>query len=496
MRFNPVGERRHSSRFAWPEVASEDAGELFDPRPSLRKMVVQIDHELLVDDSESWSKEALLSGLLTHPYIQIIRYTDNGPPPTVTRITSSWGGEYAPGWAVLHPRHEDGEVRGFTTGDERSLSHHAIHGNSALIARNDRGHLAYSDLTPDEALGRREADVLGARVAEVISADLYITRREYLSGESKYRAKNVLLCTPEEALPLIGLYLRRQGVFLYFRDVDGNFEYRCSQRLYFFTGALELLPAVWRWSNACGQYARVDNDDTLPALVSSLVQRIERALQSRDDLFTALNARGNRDSTYAALCSLDTALIFLMGALDAAARVAHRVLGISISPRNAGWQSRKWLERIEATAPNLSAIFDDGSEAQHLLEILRKLRNSVHGEALSPITVKEGASPERLLVSLPREDLQTILDSMDVLGGREAWGVESHWDNRMHADPGVLLANTLERVVEVLNRIMRETPVEKLPGVRIGQAQCAPPSDPTGRYSDMKREGIRWQLGL
>ncbi|WP_159038205.1 hypothetical protein [Streptomyces sp. WM6386] len=496
MRFNSSGDRRRRSEFAWPDDASDDARELFEPRPPLRKIVVLVDHEILVDDSSPWSKEALLTGLLTHPYVQVVRYADDGPPPSAARITSPWGGEHVPGWAVLHQRHEDGEVRGFITGDEQSVSGHAIYGNSALIARNDRNHPAYSSLAPDEALKRREADVLGARVAEEISADLYITRRDYLSGEAKYKAKNVLLCTPEEALPLLGLYLRRQGVFIYFRGVDGKFQYRCSRRLYFFTGALELLPSMWRWSTAFGQYALAANDDTLPALSSSLVQRVERALQSRDELFAALNMHGNRDSTDDALRSLDTALIFLMGALDASARAAHRVLGISVTPRNAGWQSRNWLERVAVTAPKLAAIFDEGSEAQHLLEILRKFRNSVHGEALSPLTVKEGSDPERILVSLPREDLQAILNSMDALGGRDAWGVESHWDNHMHAGPGTLLGETLERVVSVLNRIMQETPVESLQGVHVTPAQCMPPNDPSGRYSDMKREGIRWQLGF
>lgn len=459
-------------------------------------MIVLVDHELLAEESSSWSKESLLSGLLTHPYVQVVRFADGGPPSSVERVESPWAGECVPGWAVLDPRDEEsGEVLGFTTGDGGTVTRHGIHGNLSLIARNDKSNPVYSDLEAAEASRRREADALGALVAENLAADLYITQRKYLTGERKGQIRNALICTPQQALPLVSLYLRRQGVFVYLRAVDG-FEYRCSQRIYFFTGALDLLPSVWRWSHACRQYAAGVSDESLPALCSSMIQRVERALQSRDDLFAALNVNGNRGSTDAALRSLDAALIYLTGAFDAAARVAHRVLGMTNSPRNAMWQSPNWLQRVRAVAPKLAAIFDPDSDAQHLLEILRKFRNSVHSEALSPLTVKEGSHPERILVGLPREDMEETLASMDSLGGRSSWGVESLWDSRMHAEPGVLLAKTFERSIEVLNAIMENTPVENLPNVRLTPAQCLPPSDPSDRYSQMKREGVRWQLGL
>lgn len=496
MRFNPACKRDSHFKSEWPDL-KESKGELFTARPSLRKLVVLVDNELFVEDTAAWNKESLLSGLLTHPYIRMVRYTDGALPPTATKMHSPWSGEFVPGWAILRPRHkETNEIREFVVANDETATIHAIYGNAALIARSDSSHPAYSDLPADEAAGKREADAIAARVAEEISADIYITRREYLTESPTPRTDNTSVCTPGDAVPLVGLFLRRQGVFMYFRSVDGGFQFNCSQRIYFFTGAMDLLPSAWRWSNACGQSAEATGDDGLAALSSSLVQRVERALQSRDDLFFALNTVGNRDSTDAALRSLDTALIFLMGAIDVSARVAHRVLQISLSQRNAGWQNPAWLQRVQLLAPGLAAIFNQGSDAQHLLEILRKFRNSVHGEALSPLTLSEGSKPERILVGLPREDLKAILDSMDALGGRSAWGVESPWENRMYSDPGILLDNILRRALVILNEIMHETPVEMLPDVRITPAACEPPSDPHGRYSEMKREGIRWQLGF
>jgi hypothetical protein len=89
-------------------------------------MAVLIDHEILVDGSAPWSKEALLSGLLTHPYMQMVRYADDGPPPSAPRIRSPWAGELVPGWAVLSPRHEEsGEIREFTISDGGRVTRHA-----------------------------------------------------------------------------------------------------------------------------------------------------------------------------------------------------------------------------------------------------------------------------------------------------------------------------------------------------------------------------------
>ncbi|MFJ8495885.1 hypothetical protein ACIRBZ_47330 [Streptomyces sp. NPDC094038] len=357
-------------------------------------------------------------------------------------------------------------------------------------------------MTPDNAANRREADALAAGIAEEIRADLYVSRREYLHGKRNVSFKNARICTPEEAVSIVGLYLRQQGVFIYFRGTDGKFEFRCNEGLYFLTGALELIPAVWRWSSGCAQFATSVGDTSLAALSSSLLQRVQRALQARDDLCASLNLNQTSDTAEAALSSLDSALVFLMGAVDVSARVAHHVLGVPGSPHRAGWQyvdpsdPRKWVERVRASAPRLAALVDSGTEGYHTLTVLRRLRNSVHGEAMKSLVRKDGRKAPQTLTGLPQQDLQEILDSMDVLGGRDSWGIDSTQPGFIHADPGILLEKILENILRLLDGIMLETPVERLPGVHLTAALCAPPADPHGRFSEMKRLGIRWQLGL
>ena len=64
------------------------------------------------------------------------------------------------------------------------------------------------------------------------------------------------MCTPAEALTLVGLYLRAQGEFHILNHVSFN------RGLYFWVGTRDILPAAWRWFNACGQYASGAGDDS------------------------------------------------------------------------------------------------------------------------------------------------------------------------------------------------------------------------------------------
>ena len=90
-----------------------------------------------------------------------------------------------------------------------------------------------------------------------------------------------------------------------------------------------------------------------------------------------------------------------------------------------------------------------------------------------------------------------MLAAFAALGGDEAWGVEELIAGRMHADPGILLEQLLPRVLDMLNKIMDETPVEQLSGVSLEPEDSEPPveghSEP---FHELNRQSIRWQLGL
>jgi hypothetical protein len=233
-------------------------------------------------------------------------------------------------------------------------------------------------------------------------------------------------------------------------------------------------------------------------LGQSVLQRVQRALQVRDDVHIGLNKPQDNDTADEALSSLDVALLLLMGAVDATARVAHAVLGLTSKPHRAGWQIQEWLAEVNVAAPALGGLFQAGTDETHTLTILRLLRNAIHGEALQPLGVGSGGRQrDRTLVGLPSSQQAELMAAVGGLGGSANWGIEQLVPGRFHADPGILLEQLLPRVLHLLNKIMDATPVERLTHVSLQPSNSLPPhgaqSDP---FDELNRLSIRWQLGL
>lgn len=70
----------------WPPPGRRMSIALFEERPALRKLVVLADADLLANTSDSTlSQKVLLTGFLTHPYVKVLRYRDEGPPADLPR---------------------------------------------------------------------------------------------------------------------------------------------------------------------------------------------------------------------------------------------------------------------------------------------------------------------------------------------------------------------------------------------------------------------------
>lgn len=448
-------------------------------------------------DLSTWSKEWLLAGLLTLDVVDCIRYADGGPPDDVPRKDDDLMGQSVPGWAILGPEERSTGVRSVRTADGNQVSDHAVMGNAAEVAADDRRTDAYLDRDPAAAADQRRADALAAMVANSIGADIFITDRPYLHRMSWNVADGVTYLDVDRALAVLGLYLRSQQTYVTSRNPQRGGSHTMNRGLFFWVGTRELLPSAWRWFAACVQHSTGSGSDSLIYLGQSVLQRVQRALQVRDDVHVGLNKPQNNDSADEALSSLDVVLLLLMGAVDATARVAHAVLGLTSRQYRAGWQYPDWLAEVATVTPPLSALVQAGTDEQHVLTILRLLRNAIHGEVLQPLGVGRGRQRDRTLVSLPAAQQAELLASFAALGGTADWGVEQLLPGRIHADPGVLLEQLLPRVLLLLNKIMDATPVEQLSHVSLQASDCQPPTGPTpGPFVELNRQSIRWQLGL
>lgn len=478
---------------------------MFEERPPLRRLIVLADAELLASpDDATVDQKVLLTGLLTHPYVELLRFSDEGPPPGAPRRETEPPVSLrsaAEGWAELQA--PDGtDVRGVVYAASSGVGYTAIWGDRPEVARRDVSSSAHADLASDDAAERRERDALALGVAEVVHADLFITERPYLFA-TKLPVQGVTVCKPPEALALVGLYLRSQQEFVIWRGVAGSGSFNMNEGLYFWVGTRELLPAAWRWFTACVQQSDPADDRTLLELGESLLRRVQRALEARDRLHRAFNLPQNNDTASAVLSELDSILVSLMGAVDVSARVAHLVLGITGSVRDAGWQNgQRWLPRVVTAEPALAALFNADTVHSHVLTILRLMRNTVHGQMIRSIALHRPGRMLETAIVLPADtgDEAAILSAMDALDGRGSWGT-SAGPYRWLVDPGVFAEQLLPRIVTTLNEVMEATPVERLSQVRLTQADCQPPApDPAvGRmdtFGERSRLSIRWQLGL
>ena len=487
-------------RAEWVDSETK-APHLFATRKPYRNIVVMVDNDVLVsaDGSTEFSKATLLADLLDHECVRIYRYADNGPPAGTAAVDDH--PDVYQGWAVVTDRDPDNKSWGVVhESGPGAYSLSGVMGNGGDVAAADVRSGAYGDCSPSEAADRRRADWLAAQVAaQALGADLYISERPYLQRATWDVGRGATICTIADALPVLGLYLRAQGEFVVADRV------RFNRGLFFWVGTRELLPAAWRWFSACVKHGSGTSDDSMVILGGSLLQRTERALEARDGVHVALNQPQNNDTQDAALSHLDTTLLFLMAAVDVAARVAHRVLGLPpTSEYRAAWQNQQpggWLDQVRAVEPGLAAVVDAGTPGDHVLTILRLLRNSVHGAALQGLAFVNGSSPMQSLVGLPSNDEAELLAAMDATGGRARWGVKQTPPDRVHLDPGEFVDELFEQAVVLLNDLMAATPVERLSHVSLAPSDLAPPAD-TGRgkfggpFDNAFRLSIRWLLGF
>ncbi len=398
-----------------------------------------------------------------------------------------------PGWVEVTAFRDDPRAWSVVAADETTVTHAGIEGDATDVAREDTRTVAYAQLDRDAARERRVADAIAVQAAAAIGADLFITRRPYLHAVEWSLAGDVLIADPDQALPLISLYLRRQRVYITWRSTDGSGTALLNEGLFFWVGTRELLPAGWRWFKACVQHGQ--HDDHMIFVGQSLLRRYQRALQARDQLLHALQKPQTNDTAEEMLAGLDFILLALMGALDVAARVAHRAGGLTGGERGAAWQRPNWRSKLADAVPALAAVVAPETPGADVLTVVGKLRNSIHGAALSSISVRANPTAHRdTLVNVPPSDKAGLLAAFERLGGTESWGVQELLPDRLLVDGGILADRLLSETAALLNAIMDLTPVERLEGAQLTPLDRDPPHDDT--FNQMNRESVRLQIGL
>lgn len=247
----------------WPGEPRWSPRSPFEPRPGLRKLRVVVDMDTAGRaGADAADPQTLLAGLLRHPYLQVTRFSDHGPPAAVERLRLP-DDQVAAGWVTLASG-----VPGDRGGLCYSTGNHAAYTGydpetASRIAQDATG--AYTALDPAEAQQQRDRDGVAMAVAMSLQPDLFVTGREHLLLR-RDRSRYVTVCDTTESLAVLGLYLRAQGDFRYWFDPDGRLSPACDKRTFFWVGARDLLPAAWRWVSGCSQHSVAVKDDSLVSL--------------------------------------------------------------------------------------------------------------------------------------------------------------------------------------------------------------------------------------
>lgn len=470
---------------------------LFVENSPFRKLVVLLDVNVLSDlDHEKEEKINLLAGLINLDTIICFHYADEGPPVDFTWRQHPKFGEVAPNWALIEKNIESGE-RAVITYRNETLACHRIAGNTEEVAAIDMSTEAYRLLSPEEAIQRRKSDALAAKVAECIKADIFISDRTYLRMLQRDIVDGVTVVGVDDAIAIIGLYLRAQRKYISYRSAIDNSEYRLDRGTYFWIGTLELLPSIWRYETALSKNPSTSSDERAIFLWRSALQRLQKALEFRDDVYKGLNRATDLDAIESTITSFEAVALFLMGSIDALARITNLVLEIDSEPRNVGWQKSKWLKGLQDKAPDLHKHFENNAAGWHTIAILGAIRNSIHGIALLPFAETNLEIPNAFIIGLPEANARKLEKAFSFLGGSEIWGVKELMAGQLLFDPGILLEKLFEHVITTISRILVETPFESFPPISIKPLELYIPEFSRDNACHVSyRQNIRWLLGF
>lgn len=471
------------------------------PAAPLRTMIVVVDAALLARSQHDEKVKYLLELLAEEP-VQAHLYSYHGPPNHAQEVVAvDTGVEGIRDWVVTRAR-DNGE----------NLD--AIFLKDGIPTRvrtesNDRSFLQLSETIPptqdpsDDVLVRARADAFGLLVSKALRADLFIADHPLLVDSESGFWRGTTVMEPHAALAIVGLYLRQQEKFVLNRGPalgmrSAPVKLNQRDRMWFYWEAAQLLfPARHRWEFGCRVYSNASNDAVLSSLPTSLIWRLDQVLRARDRLLATL-AVVPQDHSPAdeVMTELDHILLGIMAAFDITARVAHHALGMPPQDAvQAGWQKKtRWLEEFAKLDKALANLMRDKGEGELIITVISELRNSIHGQALSagstiPVVGKHALQP---LVELPRSSRERVLEAIDGLGGRSAWGVVYPFaEATPHLHPGTFVEQLLPRALSVLNALMDATP-----GERMLRDDVDPDRVPRALPRMRQDDRIIWQLGL
>ena len=333
-------------------------------------------------------------------------------------------------------------------------------------------------IASEEALARAEPldgwvkDTIIAQASASAGIDVLVTGSTRLLANDLHWLEAANAMTLQDAVALLGLYLRGRGDFTISQD-HGRMSF--NRGLFYWVATRDVLKESWRWFTGLSNHWQATGDDTLLMLGQSVLQRFDRSLRARDGVHLQMVVPHNNDTADEAMAQLDVLLLFLLGSFDASAQIFHRALGLE-GGKYAGWHKARWVERVGGKVPDVARLAGPGTDGDSILKILAALRNSIHGQALQAVTFHDTLiGPRETLIKLGLAEHAQLVNAIEKLGGRRRWGVRDLLPDVAGVEVDTFVDALFDCVAHLLNQIMKATPLDRLAGVDQSTLPNGPP---------------------
>lgn len=438
---------------------------MFTRRPSARKLRVLIDLESFTV-AESYVDEHL-RGLIGYENVEYLFVAmsevaatpsdGDGPPRQgfvqVRDVTAQKGFSSYPGprygWWINEPRLKfDGRTTensrgGFSPGPELMR---------ALVCRSDGGGVFDGLEISDDDVRRA---VLLAELARAIDHDLIISESPTTGLAAVPANDRANFVTRSEAVPIIAHYLRTQQ--RYILNAAGSVV--MSRHDYFSEAVGALGEGILWWRGKCerGLFtsphgARFMQD------AESLIDRLSRALRSRDALIASIGAIQTESVIDDGADALDHCLVCLCGAVDVVARSLHAAQQLPGKERNAKLHLGDGYKQLIAAYVEVEGV-EELDRLQKRVNVVFSLRNSIHSQTLAAIAslrMMPDGLPEANVGQIDIVIPEYVATSMSAPGGGglEFWRVADFWAELV-VDLMELVDRSFRVIFEFLDHLCR-----------------------------------------
>lgn len=426
---------------------AKDEGDLFTRRPSSRKLRVLVDVETL-GESLPWADEHLRA-LLEYENVEVMHVAMSEATQTWTddiQVRSGYvqvcdtTGEQGPfgfpgprySWRIKDPHRKfDGSttlesVGGFSPGVELTRVQHLWHSRT------------FDGLNVTE--GDLSRAVLLTELTRAMDYDLVISESATTGLAVVPANDRANVVTRVQAIPIIAHYLRTQQHYL----VNAVGRSSMRRRDYFTTSVGALAEGIFWWHGKCQQVIwRIENGARYVADAETLVDRVARALRSRDALIASIGAIQTEDAIDDGADALDHCLVCLCGAVDVLARSMHAAQHLPGEERNAKLHLRAGYRDLVSAYRDAGGV-DELGILQRRLNVVFSLRNSIHSRALAAIASLRHTSEGVPALNVGQIDI-VIPDYVAREMRKEQSGGLNFWSAR-HLDDGIVVVDLMTLV--------------------------------------------------